>query len=123
MIHSVGIDVIEIRRMEQSLARFGTRFRRRVFTEEECRYCDGRAEPPVHFAARFAAKEAMMKALGTGWGNGVDWKQIQVISHSGRPPLLAVSGRAADLCGSMRIHLSLTHSRLIAAAVVVLEQV
>ncbi|HEY2933242.1 MAG TPA: holo-ACP synthase [Acidobacteriota bacterium] len=123
MIHSIGVDVIEIKRIEQSLRRFGSRFRKRVFTENECRYCENFTESHIHFAARFAAKEAMMKALGTGWGEGVDWKQIEVISGQGKPPRLRLSGRAGELCGDSRIHLSLTHSHTIAAAVVVLEEV
>ena len=122
MIRSVGLDVIETDRMAASLQRFGERFRRRVFTEQECRYCDAHIEPHIHFAARFAAKEATMKALGTGWAHGVEWKQIEVLSGDATPPTLRVTGRAGELCGSLRIHLSLTHSRSIAAAVVVLEE-
>ncbi|MBI4456150.1 MAG: holo-ACP synthase [Acidobacteria bacterium] len=122
MIQSIGLDVIETKRMEESLHRFGARFRKRVFTERECRYCDGHAEAHIHFAARFAAKEAMMKALGTGWGQGVDWQQIEVLAGEDRPPRLSVTGRTAELCRSLKIHLSLSHSRTIAAAVVVLEK-
>ena len=121
MIHAIGIDAIEIARVAESLRRFGDRFKERVFTESECRYCGRRSDPFPHFAARFAAKEALMKALGTGWGQGVEWKQIEVCSAPAGSPSLRLSGRAAELCGSLRIHLSLTHSRTIAAAVVVLE--
>ncbi|HEV8133003.1 MAG TPA: holo-ACP synthase [Acidobacteriota bacterium] len=123
MIRAVGIDVIEIKRVEESLRRFGPRFRRRVFTDQECRYCDSHSEAHIHYAARFAAKEAMMKALGTGWGQGVEWRQIEVISRDGQPPKVALTGRASQLCRSARVHLSLSHSRSIAAAVVVLEDV
>ena len=123
MIRAVGIDVIEIKRVQESLQRFGDRFRARVFTDRECRYCDGHSEAHIHFAARFAAKEAVMKALGTGWGQGVEWKQIEVLSHEGQAPRVSLTGRAGELCQSARIHLSLSHSRSVAAAVVVLEEV
>ena len=83
---SIGVDLIEVPRIQAALSRWGERFERRVFTEDERAYCSSRARPYQSYAARFAAKEAAMKALGTGW-RGLDWKEIEVArERSGRPP-------------------------------------
>ena len=121
MIQAIGLDLVEVNRLRTSLERFGERFRNRVFTPRECSYCERHADPVIHFAARFAAKEATMKALGTGWGQGVEWKQIEVVSE-GDAPSLSLTGRAREICGACRIHVSLTHTETIAAAVVILER-
>ena len=124
MIRSVGLDVIEIDRMAASLRRFGDRFRQRVFTEQECRYCDAHVEPHVHFAARFAAKEAAMKALGTGHSQGVFWTGIEVVRRHG-PPALRFHGGAAErfaALGCTGSLLTLTHSRQLAIAHVLLTK-
>lgn len=112
----VGIDVIEIGRIEAALARPG--FRERVFTEAERVYCDSRPSPAQHYAARFAGKEAIGKALGCGVH--FSWREIEI---AGRPkPGVTLAGRThryAERVGAGRIELSLTHSRELAAAVCV----
>lgn len=125
MILGIGSDLIEISRIEGSVARFGERFLHRVFTAEEIRYCRqkryGMAES---LAARFAAKEAGAKALGTGISRGISWLEIEVRRRPGEPPTLHWSGRAlhrAEDLGARAVHLTLTHSRDAAMAVVVLE--
>ena len=125
MILGIGSDLIEIARIEGSVARFGDRFLQRVFTEEEIRYCrrkqHGMAES---LAARFAAKEAGAKALGTGISRGISWLEIEVRRQPGERPTLHWSGRAlawAERMGAGPVHLTLSHSREAAIAVVVLE--
>jgi holo-[acyl-carrier protein] synthase len=82
MIVGSGIDIAEVPRVAESIARFGERFLRRIFTEEEIRYCDSKANRIERYAARFAAKEAAMKALGTGWSHGIRWRDIEVSRQS-----------------------------------------
>jgi holo-[acyl-carrier protein] synthase len=122
MILGVGVDVCEVRRMRQALARAA--FRRRVFDAVETRDCERRARREEHYAARFAAKEAFFKALGSGWAKGLAWADVAVRSADGGAPSLRLGGaaarRARDL-GVVRSHVSLTHSGDYAVAVVVLE--
>jgi holo-[acyl-carrier protein] synthase len=123
MILSVGLDLLSIPRLKAALKRH-PRLKERVFTEAERRACDRKSAPLGSYAARFAAKEAAMKALGTGWGQGVGWKDIEVVGGMGRPPSLAFYGAAAtrfEAMGGAKTHLSLTHEKEMAAAVVVIE--
>lgn len=115
---SVGVDVIEIERVAATLARFGDRFLERVFTEGETAYCRGRAP---QLAARFAAKEAVMKALGTGT-RGVGWREVEVTRKRTGEPGIALHGRAAERAARLgidRIAVSLSHSRHYAVASVI----
>jgi holo-[acyl-carrier protein] synthase len=121
MIVGVGVDIIEVSRIRQALAnpRTGERFRDRVFTEEERAYCSRRHNAGESFAARFAAKEATMKALGRSFG----WQEIEVLRQTGAPSL-KLQGRAlqqADKLGVTRLHLSLSHTAASAIAYVVAE--
>jgi len=121
----VGLDLVDVPRMKRELARAGGGFRETVFIADEIAYCEGQGRPAVHYAARFAAKEAFFKALGTGWrGAGPTWTEVAVTRNDLGRPDLALSGDAAaaanDL-GVASIHLSLTHVATLAAAVVVLE--
>ena len=124
MVVGLGIDLTEVERIQAALDRFGERFLGRVFTEPERRYCAGKRFPAQHLAGRFAAKEAAAKALGTGLSRGVGWQEFEVVREAGRPPALALSGRAldrADVLGVTRISLSLTHTDQYATAVVIFE--
>ena len=124
MIVAIGIDIIEIARIEEIFRRRGERFRRRVFTESEIEYCERRASKVASYAARFAAKEAVMKALGTGWAEGVGWSDIEIIRAESGAPIIKLHGRALERMrelGAARVHASLTHSRDIAMAQVILE--
>jgi holo-[acyl-carrier protein] synthase len=125
MIAGIGIDLIEVERIQRAVdhPRWGERFRRRVYTAEEIAYCLGKRRYAESFAARFAAKEAVMKALGRGFGDGINWTDIEVVRSSGAPSLL-LYGRAADY--SMRLgiaswHVSLTHTSEAAMAFVIAE--
>ena len=126
-IVGTGIDVIEVARIEQALTRAssGTRFRARVFTDGEVRYCEARGRPRYQsYAARFAAKEAAMKAMGTGWNRNVGWREIEVVRERGKAPTIALSGKAAQYArkkGITRFHLSITHSAMEAIAHVIAE--
>jgi holo-[acyl-carrier protein] synthase len=124
MLVGTGIDMIEIHRIAQSIERFGERFLSRVFTPGEIAYCQSKKNSAESFAARFAAKEAGAKALGTGIQHGVTWKELEVRREPGRRPHLHFSGRANEIAarlGVRHISLSLTHSTTTAMAAVHLE--
>ena len=126
MIVAIGIDLVEIARLEEVLARRGDRFRTRVFTDGEIAFCEHRAGAArfASYAARFAAKEASMKALGTGWSEGIAWKEIEVVCEPSGAPTIELHGRALERLreiGATRIHLSLSHSGNLAVAQIVLE--
>jgi holo-[acyl-carrier protein] synthase len=106
------------------LRRFGERMEKRLFTQDELAYCRGFKDPLPHLAARFAAKEAASKALGTGIAGGVGWTQIEVVQPGGRVPLLRLSGVALErftAMGATRSHLSISHDGGLGVACVVLE--
>lgn len=124
MIVAIGIDLVEIARIEEVFTRRGERFRMRVFTEGEISYCERRASKHASYAARFAAKEAAMKALGTGWSNGVGWKDVEVVSGPSGAPTIQLHRKAFERMrelGATRAMVSLTHSGNLAMAQVVLE--
>jgi holo-[acyl-carrier protein] synthase len=124
MIVGLGIDRIEIARVRKTLNRFGDRFKRRVFTDAEWSYCLSRPNPSQSLAARFAAKEAAMKALRRGWPGGIAYRDIEVVRTPSGAPSLKFSGSAAERaahCGAQRSVVSLTHDQSIAAATVILE--
>ena len=124
MIIAIGVDLVEISRIEEVFTRRGERFRRRVFTEGEISYCERRASKLASYAARFAAKEAAMKALGTGWSGGVGWKDIEVVSGPSGAPMIQLHRSALERMreiGATRALVSLTHSGELAIAQVVLE--
>ena len=124
MIVGTGIDIAEVPRIAESIARFGNRFLERIFTESERRYCDSKANRVERYAARFAAKEAAMKALGTGWSQGVRWRDLEVARQPGHRPTIRFHGKAAEFAGrlgAVNVALSLTHTAEIAMAQVILE--
>jgi holo-[acyl-carrier protein] synthase len=124
MIVGTGIDLVEIDRIQQSLDRFGQRFLNRVFTEAEQAYCQRKRKSAESFAARFAAKEAGAKALGTGISQGVNWLEIEVTREPGGRPALLFHGRAAQIAARLnvtRAALSITHTATLSMASVVLE--
>jgi holo-[acyl-carrier protein] synthase len=121
-IIGLGMDATEIDRIAAAIERYGDRFIRRVFTEAEIAYCTRRRVPAIHFAGRFAAKEAGMKALGTGHSQNVLWRDVEIMREGG-PPRLLFHGGAARRCSAMgaeRSLLSITHSETLALAQVLL---
>lgn len=124
MIVGLGIDLVEVDRIQASLERYGERFLLRIFTEGERRYCATKRYPAQNLAARFAAKEAGAKALGTGISRGVGWQDFEVVREPGRPPRLALFGRALELANALgvsRISLSVTHTAAQATAIAIFE--
>lgn len=126
MILGAGVDLIELTRIRESLKKYGDRFKNRLFTSGEIEYCDSRSSNAFrHYAARFAAKEAVMKALGLGWQQGTSWKEIEVIRNGKGQPQIRLTGstaRTARKLKSKRVLLSLTHSETHAAAFVIIEK-
>lgn len=123
-IIGIGIDLVEVERIRTLLERHGERFKARTFTEVEVAYCDGCADPAMHYAARFAAKEAGAKALGTGFAQGVFWVDIEVARDVAGRPELRMHGAARALAekqGVTQCHVSLSHTKEQAVAQVVLE--
>jgi holo-[acyl-carrier protein] synthase len=124
MIVGTGVDITEVKRIEAAMERFGDRFLRRVFTPAEVSYCMGKTNAAERLAARFAAKEAGMKALGTGLRHGITWHDVEVVRLPGQRPILKFSGKAAEFAarlGCKRTHLSLSHTADQAIAHVILE--
>ena len=124
MIVGTGIDIAEVDRIAQSIERFGSRFLERVFTEGEIRYCDSKANRAERYAARFAAKEAAMKALGTGWNHGVRWRDCEVVRMPGGRPTIRFHGKAEEFAaklGARNTALSISHTADQAIAQVILE--
>lgn len=124
MIVGTGIDIAEVDRIANSIARFGRRFLERVFTADEIRYCESKANKAERYAARFAAKEAGMKAIGTGWNRGVRWQDVEVQRAPGSRPTLVFHNKAGEFfrkLGAVRAHLSITHTKDSAMAQVILE--
>lgn len=111
-VRGIGIDLVPISRMREVIARWDERFLRRVFTDAEIAYCRARRDPVPHFAARFAAKEAGLKALGTGLSLGVKWRELEVRRERGQAPSLILSGRSREIGlrrGGEHMLLTLTH--------------
>jgi holo-[acyl-carrier protein] synthase len=121
-IVGLGIDATDLHRVRQMVERYGDRFVRRVFTDAEIAYCRRRRDPVPHFAGRFAAKEAGMKALGTGHSRGVIWRDVEVVRGQGAPQLVFHNdaARHAERLGTRRTLVSITHSESLAFAQVLL---
>ncbi|MBW2122744.1 MAG: holo-ACP synthase [Deltaproteobacteria bacterium] len=125
MIIGIGVDVVHIPRMDSITKRWGERFVRRVFTEEEIEYCRSQRNPSPHLSVRFAAKEAFLKALGLGYSQGIRWKDIEVTRHPSGRPVIRLRNHAKALCkryGITRTHVSMSHDGTCGLAQVVLEK-
>jgi holo-[acyl-carrier protein] synthase len=107
MIQSIGVDLVQVARVQQALQRHGQRFLKRVFTEREIGYCLQRRRQYASLAARFAAKEAVFKALGLGWGGGLRWRDVEIVSNSQRKPKVVLHGKAGEMVGQREVLISL----------------
>lgn len=119
MIYGIGIDVVEVDRIEDAIAKQGEVFLRKLFTEAERKYCEQQKRPGLHYAARFAAKEAVSKALGTGIGGKAGWLEMEVIRGESGAPTMIFHGHASEFIqaqGIAEVQVSLTHARDYAAA-------
>jgi len=124
VIVGTGIDLVETERIRRTVARFGRRFLERVFTPGEIAYAERKRDPAERYAARFAAKEAAMKAIGTGLRCGVRWRDFEVANRTSGKPELLFHGRAAEIAAALKVRrctLSLTHTKGQAVALVILE--
>ena len=124
MIVGMGVDIAEVERIQGAIERYGEVFLRRIYTRKEREYCEQFKNKYERYAGRFAAKEAAMKALGTGWRRGVRWVDLEVVRETGGRPTLRFHGRAAEFAGRMGVAhaaLSITHTASLAMASVVLE--
>lgn len=124
MIVGTGIDIAEVERLRAAITRYGDRFLDRIYTPDERRYCDSKANRIERYAARFAAKEAAMKALGTGWNHGVRWRDCEVVRPPGRRPTIVFHGKAGEFAAKLGVRnaaLSISHTAEQAIAQVILE--
>lgn len=123
MIFGIGTDIIEVQRVGAVVAK-GRDFIERIFAQQEIEYCENKRHKNQHYAARFAAKEAFMKALGTGWSHGIGFNQIEVTHAASGQPEIILHGKALEIADEMeivRIHISLSHLKEYAIATVILE--
>lgn len=126
MIYGIGVDLVENDRMEKIILKWGDKFLSRVFSEGEIKYCGRHAsQASIHYGARFAVKESFLKAIGTGLGGGVKLLEIEVVNEENGRPEIRLSGGAQEhfaTAGISKIHLSITHTKSYASAVVLLEK-
>ena len=128
MIFGIGIDTIEVPRIERTISEYGEQFLNRIFSDDEISYCKSRRFTAEHFAARFAAKEAFAKAIGTGIRRGFIWKEVEVRKEYSGKPIISIYGsmieNVAKIVGSEYIvQVSLTHTKEVAEAMVIIEKV
>ena len=124
MILGTGVDIAETSRIEQSLERHGERFAKRIFTAGEIAYCEKFKNRAERYAARFAAKEAAFKALGTGWREGIHWLDVEVVHQPSGKPELVLTGRAGEIAGQLgvtRTSVSISHSDRYVVALAIFE--
>jgi holo-[acyl-carrier protein] synthase len=121
-IVGIGIDIEEINRFQGLIGEWGGRFETKVYTDSEIDYCRNKTLPMQHFAARFAAKEAFSKAIGTGWRGRFSWKDVEVRNDRNGKPSFALHGPLMKEFGTFHIHLSLSHSAAYVAAMVVIQR-
>ena len=123
-ILGIGTDIIECLRIAQMIERHGELFIRRVYTEHEISYCSTKKAATQHYAGRWAAKEAVLKALGTGWRRGIRWRDVEVRNRSGGAPIIALQGGAREVfeqSGIQQMHISISHCRSHATAYAIAE--
>ncbi len=123
-IFGIGIDLIAVARIKKATERFGERFQRRIFTENEIRFCETKKEGKFEsYAARFAAKEAFAKALGTGLRGKISWPEIEIVDDERSRPSITVQGKAKEYLGQRKVHLSLSHTADYACAICLIEEI
>ena len=120
-VYSIGVDLIEIERIEKLLERYGDKFLKRIFTDIEIDYCSKKKDKGS-FAARFATKEAVFKATGFGLGKGMTWKDVEVVNDPKGKPEVRLYGKTAELLAEKKVHLTISHSKDTSIAMVVVHE-
>lgn len=121
MVNGIGVDILEIERIQHSIDQLGNNFLERIFTTEEIRYCQSKHNAGQHFAARFAAKEAVSKALATGWRGDFAWKDVEIMNDALGQPHVTLYGKLKETLAGASIFVSLSHSRSHVVAMVIIE--
>jgi holo-[acyl-carrier protein] synthase len=121
MVKGIGVDIMEIQRIQKSIDGLGQAFLQKIFTSGEIRYCQSKSNMAQHFAARFAAKEAVSKALATGWRGDFAWKDVEVMNDTLGQPHITLYGRLKDALAQSTVFVSLSHSESHVVAMVVIE--
>lgn len=124
MIIGIGTDIIEVSRVQEAMQKYGDRFARRIFTEIEIAYCSPKKTAALHYAGRFAAKEAAFKALEHGWGGSLGWKEIEISNEGSGAPRISFHGKALELANNKKVRnafVTISHIQDFASAVVILE--
>jgi len=122
MIFGIGIDIIEVARIRDAYKKLGKKFLEGVFTEAEQAFSLKHSDPAQRLAARWAAKEAVLKALGTGYSNGIKWTDIEIIDNERSRPTVQISGKAVEYLDNMKVHISISHLKDTATALAVIEK-
>lgn len=122
MIRGIGVDIIEIGRIRESIERLGDAFLMKIFTEKEISYCTSKPNPHQHYAARFAAKEAVSKALSTGWTGEFSWKNVEVDNDDLGKPHVALHGRLREKLAGCVVHVSISHDQTHVVAMALIEE-
>ena len=124
MVIGIGIDIIEISRIKESIDKYGERFLEKIFTVKEIEYCEGKANKYQHYAARFSAKEAVAKALSTGWNNDFSWQNIEVFNEPTGMPYVKLTGKLREfLSDDKELKISMSHSRDYVTCVAIIYKV
>jgi len=121
VIVGIGIDVVEINRMRELIERWGERFFEKVFTEREIEYASSKADGTQHYAGRFAVKEAVAKALSTGWSSGFRWKDVEVTNDDSGKPSVQLYGNVKNLLKESKVFVSISHSENVIVAMAIIE--
>lgn len=122
MIRGIGIDIVDNERFRLSIRRWGDRFLRRIFTEKEILLCRDKSDAGAAYAARFAVKEAILKAIGTGWTGSIRWRDMEILNETTGKPVVRVSGRVGELVDGARLFISMSHERGMSAGMAVIEE-
>ncbi|HZY10625.1 MAG TPA: holo-ACP synthase [Bacteroidota bacterium] len=121
MIEGVGVDVVEIPRMQRAIDTWGSAFLKRIFTDNELLYAQSKKNPTPHIAARFAVKEAVAKALTTGWSGGFRWKDVEIINDTSGRPTIVLYGNVKELLKGSRVLVSISHSENVVIGFALIE--
>lgn len=122
MVEGIGIDVVEIERMERTIDQWGDMFLKKIFTDHEIAYASSKRTPVPHIAGRFAVKEAVAKALTIGWSTGFRWKDVEVTNDTSGKPSVIVYGRLKEILSGSRVMVSISHSEKVVVAIAIIQK-